>query len=78
MALNPLMLMQLKKSWETFVKNHPKFPLFCQTVYKTGLQEGTILECKVTTPDGKELTSNIRICQEDLALLKQLQEMASK
>ena len=75
---NPMMLMQLKQSWDTFTRNHPKFPLFCKTVYNIGLQEGTVLEFKVTTPEGKELTSNIRICQDDLELLKQLREMASK
>ena len=75
---NPMMLLQMKQAWDTFVKNHPKFPMFCKAVYTAGLQEGTILECKVITPEGKEMTSNIRICKEDLELLKQLREMSSK
>ena len=72
------MLLQFKQSWDTFTRNHPKFPLFWKTVYNTAIEEGTILEFKVTTPEGRELTSNIRLCQDDLELLKQLREMASK
>ena len=72
------MLLQFKQSWDTFTRNHPKFPLFWKTVYNTAIEEGTILEFKVTTPEGRELTSNIRLCQDDLELLKQLREMAGK
>ena len=75
---NPMMLLKMKQAWETFTRNHPKFPLFWKTVYNTALKEGTILEFKVTTPEGKELTSNMRICQDDLELLKQIREIAGQ
>ena len=74
MSFNPMKLMQLKSSWQSFVKRHPKFPLFWKAVYKQALTEGTILEFKVTTPDGRELASNIKISKEDLDLLKHLKE----
>ena len=56
---------------------HPKFPLFWKMVYRQGLVEGTVLEFKVTTPDGKVLTSNMKVSQADLDLLKQIQDSFS-
>ena len=53
MSLNPLKLMQLKSAWQSFARRHPKFPLFWKAVYKQGLVDGTVLEFKVTTPEGK-------------------------
>ena len=75
MSLNPLKLMQLKSAWQSFARRHPKFPLFWKAVYKQGLVDGTVLEFKVTTPEGKVLTSNMKVSQADLDLLKQIQDI---
>ena len=77
MSFNPLKLMRLKTAWQSFAMRHPKFPLFWKTVYRQGLVEGTVLEFKVTTPDGKVLSSNMRVSQADLDLLKQIQDSFS-
>ena len=77
MSFNPLKLMQLKTAWQSFARRHPKFPLFWKTVYRQGLAEGTVLEFKVTMPDGKVLTSNMKVSQADLDLLKQIQDSFS-
>ncbi|RHQ17652.1 hypothetical protein DW974_05700 [Lachnospiraceae bacterium AM48-27BH] len=77
MSFNPLKLMQLKTAWQSFTMRHPKFPLFWKTVYRQGLVEGTVLEFKVTTPDGNVLTSNMKVSQADLDLLKQIQDSFS-
>ena len=42
-----------------------------------GLVDGTVLEFKVTTPEGKVLTSNMKVSQADLDLLKQIQDSFS-
>ena len=73
MSFNPLKLMQLKTAWQSFAMRHPKFPLF----YRQGLVEGTVLEFRVTTPEGKVLTSNMKVSQADLDLLKQIQDSFS-
>ena len=70
MSLNPLKLMQLKSAWQSFARRHPKFPLFWKAVYKQGLVDGTVLEFKV-------LTSNMKVSQADLDLLKQIQDSFS-
>ena len=70
MSLNPLKLMQLKNAWQSFA-------VFWKTVYRQGLVDGTVLEFKVTTPEGKVLTSNMKVSQADLDLLKQIQDSFS-
>lgn len=76
MGLNPMQLMGLKNDLEKFKNNHPKFVQFVQAMAQSGIQEGTILECKVISPDGQEIQANIKITQEDLALFQKLKEMA--
>lgn len=75
MNMNPLIMMQLKSSWDRFVKNHPKFPLFWKAVRQNGLSEGTVVEFKVTTPEGKELCSNLKLTQDDMELMEQLKKL---
>lgn len=80
--MNPLKLMQSKKLLEDamsrFQNNHPKFPLFLSAVSQKGLREGTVLEFKVTTPEGEELVSNLKLSADDLALLQELKDIAGK
>ena len=72
MGINPMMLLQLKNAWTRFTANHPKFPLFWKSVWKNGISEGTVIEFKVTTPDGKELCSNLKVSNDDLELMEQM------
>ncbi len=76
MALNPMQLIGLKNDFDKFKNNHPKFLQFVSAMAQSGLQEGTILECKVLTPEGREMQANIKITQDDLELLQKIKEMA--
>lgn len=76
MSMNPMAFLQLKDSWKRFVQNHPKFPLFWKAVYKNSLEVGTVIEFKVTAPDGKELASNLKVQESDLEFLKEIMTMA--
>ena len=73
--INPLKLLQLKSAWERFKSNHPRFPLFLSAVSKRRIKEGTVIEFKVTTPEGEELVSNIKIKQSDIALFHEITNM---
>lgn len=75
MAMNPMDILSLKKDFDTFQYNHPKFIQFCQYVGMQGIHEGTVLECTVKTPDGQTMTSNIKITQDDLDLIEKLKGM---
>ena len=77
MDVNPIKLIQLKNSWTQFKQNHPKFSSFCKAVYKTSLQEGTVIEFKVTTPDGREVRSNIKLQPSDLDFFQEIMNLKS-
>ena len=78
MAINPMQLFAIKGCFDKFSAAHPKFIQFIKAVSASGVNEGTILECKVITPDGKEMQSNIKITAEDLELVEKLREIAGK
>ena len=72
MGMNPLALLKAKKSWETFCGNHPRFPAFLQAVQSAGIQEGTIIEVSVTTPEGRTMTTNVRLTASDMQAFNDL------
>lgn len=71
-SMNPMMLLQLKGAWEQFQRNHPKFPMFLQAVSNDALTEGTVIEFNVTTPEGKNYCSNLRLTASDMELIEQI------
>ncbi len=74
--INPAKLFKLKGYWETFVKNHPKFPQFMSAVQSTGIEEGTIIEISITTTQGKTLSTNIKVSASDKELLNELSALS--
>lgn len=55
--------------------NHPKFPMFLNAVSREALIEGSVIEITVTTPEGKNYCSNIKLKQEDLELVECLKSL---
>lgn len=72
------MVMKIKSAWDTFTRNHPKFMPFMQAVGREGIGDGTIIEVKVISPQGKEFNTNMRLTQSDLDLFEQIKNMAQK
>ncbi len=75
-GINPTQLFQLMGAWQKFTANHPKFPKFLKAVAAEGIQEQTIIEVSVTTPEGKTYCSNLKITQDDLDLLEQFKHIS--
>ena len=73
--MNPAMLMKIMSAKNTFTANHPKFVAFLNTVFRGGIEEGTVIEITVQKPGGEPITSNIKVLQSDLDLLQSLQEL---
>lgn len=71
------MLSKMKNAMETFRQNHPKFPLFLNAVSQDALVEGTIIEINVTTPEGKNYCTNVKLKSSDLELMETLKNMNS-
>ena len=76
MNFNQLAMMQkIKEGIDRFRMNHPKFPLFLNAVSQEAMREGTVIEITVTTPEGRNYCSNIRLKADDLELLESLKAM---
>ena len=65
--INPMKFMQVKSMLATLKQNHPKFPSFLDAVSKRALCKDTIIEIKVTTPDGESLEYNFA-CRADYCI----------
>ena len=74
--MNPMALMKFMSAKNKFNANHPKVGVFFKAAFGNGVQEGTILELTVTKPDGQKMTTNIKVKQSDIELLRELQNMA--
>ena len=74
-GMNPTQLFQIMGIWQKFTSNHPKLPKFLKAVAFEGIKENTIIEVNITTPEGKNYCSNLKIIQSDLELLEQLKHM---
>lgn len=75
MAMNPTQIFQIMNAWKKFTSKHPKFPKFLQAVANEGIKEDTVIEVNVTTPEGKNYCSNLKITQSDLELFQQIKNM---
>ena len=67
-------MMKFTVAWNTFKRNHPKFPAFCQAVSRKGIREGSIIEIAFITPEGEKIETNLKVKDSDLELLRQLSE----
>ena len=71
--INPGAIFKIKKSWETFTQNHPKFQPFL-TVAAGQVEEGSIIEVAITNAQGEKITTNMRITESDMELFRSLKE----
>ncbi|WP_049945943.1 MULTISPECIES: hypothetical protein [unclassified Butyrivibrio] len=75
MNFNPKAIMELQQRFNTFRLDHPRVFPFFQAVKESSMEVGTIIDMKVTTPDGVEKQCNIRITQNDIETFKTLMSM---
>ena len=76
MNFNQIAMMQkIQSGLNTFRQNHPKFPMFLRAVSQEALVEGSVIEITVTTPEGKEYCSNLKVKPSDLELVETLKNM---
>ena len=68
-------IFKIRSAWNKFTNTHPKFPQFISAVQRKGIKENTIIEIKITDPDGTELCSNIRVTASDLELFDELKDI---
>ena len=71
-TMDVALLMQLRKRFEIFRKEHPKMIPFLKKVQKEAYTEGSVVEIKVTSPEGKEYVSNLKVTANDIESLNML------
>ena len=78
MNMNPMMIMQLQQRLGLFQNDHPKVMPFLQAVGDNAMQEGTVIDMKVTTADGQTIESNIKINANDVETMKMIMSMGKQ
>lgn len=68
-------MMKLAQRLQIFSSQHPRAIAFLRDTAQNAVQTGTIIEMKVTTPDGHERISNIKLTQEDLETIEILKNL---
>lgn len=75
MALNPMQVLKLKDQLKAFTGRHPGFTSFVRAIRRKGLPEDSILDLTITTPDGKTMSTNLRLSAEDIAFVRTISEL---
>ena len=70
--VNPMMLFKLKGLWDRITSNHPKMVPFGRTVFPAAIDVGTIVDVKVTDPNGKTYHYNMRISESDMEAIREI------
>ena len=74
-GINHLKLLQVKGACEQFQIRHLKFPACLNAAAGINLKEGTIIDVTITSPDGGQIGTNLKLTAEDLQLFQELKEM---
>ncbi len=74
--INPMMMMQMKEKLDRFREEHPKVVPFLQSVKSDAMTVGSVIELKVTTPDGREKVSNIKVKESDVDIINTLMSLS--
>ena len=75
--MNPKAIRQIKSLLDTFKSNHPKIPMFFSAAAQS-IDENSIIEIKVTTAEGQNLITNMKVTSDDIELFKELKEKMMK
>ncbi len=73
--INPFDFFKVKAGLGKLGEEHPKLFPFMQAVSAAGAKEGTIVEMKVTTPEGQVLESNLKLTANDIELFRMIREI---
>ena len=68
--MDKMIMNEARNRINTFNSEHPKVMPFLEMLKKNALEEGTVVEMRATTPDGKEYVSNIRLTKTDVETIK--------
>ena len=73
--INPFDFFKVKAGLGKLGEEYPKLFPFMKAVSAAGAREGTIVEMKVTTPEGQVLESNMKLTANDIELFRMIREI---
>ncbi|MCD7956501.1 MAG: hypothetical protein LUG93_12300 [Lachnospiraceae bacterium] len=73
MKINPMKLMQLRGMEDQIKNSHPKLEPFFAAA-SAAVDEGTVVEVKMTTSTGETLRTNIRVNANDMEMIRKLKD----
>lgn len=76
--MNPTAFFQMKALWDRFTLNHPKFPRFLQAAATASIDEGTVIEVKITKANGDTIASNLKLTADDLQIFQELKNIGGQ
>ena len=71
--VNPMMLFKIKGLWDRITSNHPKMVPFGRTVFPAAIGVGSIVDVKVTDPNGKTYHYNMRVSEDDMEAIREIE-----
>lgn len=72
--MNPMNAMKIVPLLKKFNENHPKFAPFLKAI-GSKFREDCVLEIQFKEPDGQVTISNIRVTQDDIDLLNEINRL---
>ena len=79
MAINfnqMLKFQQIKNKFKRCYQDHPKFKDFMNDVWREqALKQDAVIEISITSPEGKNYCSNIKLNAADIEMFEQLKSM---
>ena len=76
MALNPMVLLKIRKMWGDFTAAHPKLvPYFIELNSGGYIGEGSVIDITVTDADGRSLRCNMKVSADDIELIKSVADI---
>lgn len=71
-------MIEMQNAGKQFIASHPKFIPFWRAVGNSAVEEGTVIEFKVTTPDGRILESNLKLNASDVSSIQKAMSYGQK
>lgn len=77
--MNPFDVLKVKKAWESFSSSHPKTVAFINYLSTSPIEVGDIVSFAVEKgSNGKKISTNFKVTEEDMELVKLIQSLGNK
>lgn len=77
--MNPFDILKMQKAYSEFASEHPQFTQFLSYVCSHPIEVGDVIAVSIDKGEGRgKVSSNLRVTEKDMDLIKLLQSMGKK